>query len=171
MTQRFAFRSIALIAILALGVGTALAVAGPILKSSHNPTLGTIIVDAQGRTLYHLTSEHGTIKCTGACAAAWPPVVAPKRGKPTLGPGLRASKLGTIKRPDGKVQVTYNKLPLYRYYLDQKPGQAKGEGVTLPPGAWYAISPAGRIVKPRPSAPPATGTTTGSTTTTGGYGY
>jgi predicted lipoprotein with Yx(FWY)xxD motif len=170
LTKRLAFRSGVLIAIAAVGVGTALAVSGPIIKSSRNPTLGRIVVDAQGRTLYHLTSERGTIRCTGACATAWPPVLAPKSGKPAFGAGLTASKLGTIKRPDGKVQVTYNKLPLYRYYLDRKPGQAKGEGVTLPPGAWYAISPAGRIVKPHPSAPPATGTTTGSTTT-GGYGY
>ena len=51
------------------------------------------------------------------------------KGKPTLGAGLKAAKLGTIKRPNGKLQVTYNKFPLYRYYLDKKPGQANGEGV------------------------------------------
>ena len=156
-------------AIATLGAGAAFAVAGPIIKGSNNPKLGTIVVNAQGLTLYHLTSERGTIKCSGTCATAWPPVLAPKKGSPTLGPGLAASKLGTIKRPDGKVQVTYNKFPLYRYYLDRKPGQAKGEGVTLSMGAWYAISPAGRIVKPRPST--TSGTTTGSTTTTGYYGY
>jgi predicted lipoprotein with Yx(FWY)xxD motif len=156
-----------------LGVGAAFAVGGPIIKGSNNPKLGTIVVNAQGLTLYHLTSERGTINCSGTCATAWPPVLAPNKGKPTLGPGLAASKLGTIKRPDGKVQVTYNKFPLYRYYLDTRPGQAKGEGLTLSTGAWYAISPAGRIVKPRPSTPPGTtsGTTTGSTTTTGYYGY
>jgi predicted lipoprotein with Yx(FWY)xxD motif len=172
LTRRFAVRVVVLAAVATLGVGAALAVGGPIIKGSKNPKLGTIVVNAQGMTLYHLTSERGTIKCSGSCATAWPPVLAAK-GKPTLGPGLAASKVGTIKRPDGKVQVTYNKFPLYRYYLDGKPGQAKGEGVTLGTGAWYAISTAGRIVKPRPSAPPATtsGTTTGSTTTTGYYGY
>jgi predicted lipoprotein with Yx(FWY)xxD motif len=169
LTRGFASRVVVLIAIATLGVGVAFAVAGPIIKGSNNPKLGTIVVNAQGLTLYHLTSEQGTIKCSGTCATAWPPVLAPPKGKLTLGPGLAASKLGTIKRPDGKVQVTYNKFPLYRYYLDRKPGQAKGEGVTLSMGAWYAISPAGRIVKPRPSTPP--GTTTGSTTTTGYYGY
>ncbi len=170
---RIAFRVVLLIALATLGVGAAFAVAGPIIKGSKNPKLGTIVVNAQGLTLYHLTSERGTIKCSGTCATAWPPVLAPTKGKPTLGPGLAASKLGTIKRPDGKVQVTYNKFPLYRYYLDGKTGQAKGEGVTLGTGTWYAISPAGRIVKPRPSTPPGTtsGTTTGSTTTTGYYGY
>ncbi len=171
MTRRFAFRIVALVAIATLGVGTALAVAGPIIKRSHNPKLGTIVVDAQGRTLYHLTTERGTIRCSGACASAWSPVLAPKKGKPALGPGLAASKLGTIKRPDGKVQVTYNKFPLYRYYLDRKPGQAKGEGLTFTTGAWYAISPAGRIVKPRPSTPPATTSSTTTGTTTSGYGY
>ena len=172
MTKRFACRGVAFVAIATLGVGTALAVAGPIIKRSRNPKLGMIVVDAQGRTLYHLTSERGTIRCSGACATAWPPVLAPKKGKPALGPGLLASKLGTIKRPDGKVQVTYNKFPLYRYYLDRKRGQAKGEGLTLTTGAWYAISPAGRIVKPRPSTSPgSTNSTTTGTTTSGGYGY
>jgi predicted lipoprotein with Yx(FWY)xxD motif len=171
LTRRFLFRIVALVAIATLGVGTALAVAGPIIKRSHNAKLGTIVVDAQGRTLYHLTSERGTIKCSGSCATAWPPVLAPKKGKPTLGPGLVASKIGTIKRSDGKVQVTYNRFPLYRYYLDRKPGQAKGEAVTFGTGAWYAISPAGRIVKPRPSGPGTTSSTTTNSTTTGGYGY
>ena len=169
---RIASRVVLLVALATLGVGAAFAVAGPIIKGSKNPKLGTIVVNAQGLTLYHLTSERGTIKCSGRCATAWPPVLAPTKGKPTLGPGLAASKLGTIKRPDGKVQVTYNKFPLYRYYLDGKTGQAKGEDVTFGTGTWYAISPAGRIVKPRPATSTGTsGTTTGSNTTTGYYGY
>jgi len=84
-----------------------------------------------------------------------------------LGKGLSAAKIGTIKRPNGALQVTYNKLPLYRYYLDRKPGQTKGQGVKDPAGTWYAISTTGKVVTKKPSG----GGSTGETTTTVGIGY
>src|SRR5262249_30742976 len=64
--------------------------------------------------------------------------------KPVAGPGLIASKLGTIKRPDGGVQITYNGLALYRYAGDKKAGQTNGQGVE---GSWYAVTSAGKITK------------------------
>ena len=161
MRKRLISRTLLLIVLACAGVGTALAVSGPILKASHNAKLGAIVADSQGRTLYHLTSEHGKIACTGACTTYWPPVMWTAKGKPVLGPGLKAAKLGTIRRSNGKLQVTYNKFPLYRYALDKKPGQTNGEGVDDSPGTWYAISTAGTIVK-------ATTTTPGTPTAPGG---
>ena len=87
MRKRFAPRILILVVLAAAGVGTALAVGGPILKVSHNSQLGAIVVDAKGMTLYHLTSEHGKVACTGTCATFWPPVMWAGKGKPTLGAG------------------------------------------------------------------------------------
>ena len=80
------------------------------------------------------------------------------------GSGATASKLGTIMRPDGRIQVTYNRLALYRYSSDKKAGDVKGQGVG---GVWYAVTPAGTLAKAGAVPPmPATTTTSG-----GGYGY
>jgi len=81
-------------------------------------------------TLYYLKTETGgTIKCTGSCASAWPPVLLPSgTSAATAGSGVTAGKLGTIQRPDGTTQVTYNGMPLYTFASDS-PGQATGQGV------------------------------------------
>ena len=157
------------IALFVAGAATAVAVTGPILKSAKSTSLGaTILVDVKGRTLYHLSSEKtGSIACSGICATFWIPVLATS-GKPVLGKGVVASKVGTIKRPDGKVQLTYNHFALYRYYLDKKPGQTGGEGFNTGTGTWYAISTAGKLVKPKKGS---TSTTTTTSSGTGGYGY
>ena len=180
MTKRITRRILVLVVLAAAGVGTALAVGGPILKVSHNSRLGAIVVDAKGMTLYHLTSERGKVACTGTCASFWPPVLWAGKGKPALGAGLNSAKLGTIKRPNGTLQVTYNKFPLYRYTQDKKAGQTNGEGVDDSPGTWYAVSTAGAIVKGASGPSGASGasgatttedntTTTDSTTTGRGY--
>ena len=175
MTRRVVLRGALVLALVATGVGTAFALSGPILKTTHNSRLGAIVVNAKGQTLYHLTGEtSGHIKCTGECAAFWVPVLWSGKGKPPLGPGVVAAKVGTVKRPNGTTQLTYNKFPLYRYYLDKKVGQTNGEGVNNAAGTWYAISPAGKIVKARSgnTTTGSAGTTThGATTTNGGYGY
>jgi len=107
--------------------------------------LGKILVDTQGRTLYLFQKDAGTNSaCTGACAAAWPPLR--DAGKPTVGTGLTASKVGTTARSDGRPQVTYNGHPLYLYAADQKPGDANGEGITAFGGGWFVLSPAGSMV-------------------------
>jgi predicted lipoprotein with Yx(FWY)xxD motif len=175
LTRRVVLRGALVVVLAATGVGTAVALSGPILKTTHNSRLGAIVVNAKGQTLYHLTGEtSGQIKCTGECAAFWVPVVWSGKGKPPLGPGVIAAKVGTVKRPNGTTQLTYNKFPLYRYYLDKKVGQTNGEGVNNAAGTWYAISPAGKIVKARSgnTTTGSAGTTThGATTTNGGYGY
>src|SRR5262249_18503267 len=100
------------------------------VKVSSSSALGTkILVTAKGLSLYHFVPEtKGTIKCTGACATSWPPVTVAAGVKPVAGPGLSAKKLGTIKRPDGRMQVTYNGLALYRYSDDHAAGQLEGQG-------------------------------------------
>jgi predicted lipoprotein with Yx(FWY)xxD motif len=104
--------------------------------------IGKVAVDAQGMTLYHITSETGgQIVCTGSCASTWPPLLT--SGMPTASTGL-TGKVGTVQRPDGTTQVTLGGLPLYTYSKDSAPGQATGEGIQ---GIWFAVSPAGTIIK------------------------
>jgi predicted lipoprotein with Yx(FWY)xxD motif len=112
--------------------------------------LGRILVDSAGRTLYLFKADVGTKSaCSGACATAWPPLLV--TGKPTAGPGLTASKLGTITRSGGKRQVTYNGHPLYLFIKDKKPGQTAGQGVTAFGAAWFVVSPAGNEVSSHPA--------------------
>jgi predicted lipoprotein with Yx(FWY)xxD motif len=112
---------------------------------SSNGSLGKILVDSQGRTLYLFQADKGTKSaCTGACAAAWPPLRA--TGKPVAGSGLTASKLTTVPRSDGQPQVVYNGHPLYRFASDQSPGTASGQAVNAFGALWYVVSPAGATI-------------------------
>jgi predicted lipoprotein with Yx(FWY)xxD motif len=128
-----------------------------------NSSLGSILVNSTGRTLYLFKADVGAKSaCTGACAAAWPPLLA--TGKPTAGTGLTASKLGTITRSGGNQQVTYNGHPLYLFIMDQKPGQTTGQGSTAFGAAWLALSPAGNQIS---ASPPSSGG--GASSGVGGY--
>ena len=125
---------------------------------SNVSSLGKILVDSTGRTVYLFEKDTGPKSmCSGACAQEWPPVTT--TGKPTAGNGLTASMLGTTKRSDGTTQVTYNGHPLYRYAGDNKAGDANGQGLDFFGGKWYVLSPAGHEV------------TTKAATSGGGYGY
>ena len=107
--------------------------------------LGRILVDSKGITLYDFVKDKGTTSvCYGACAALWPPLIS--NGKPLAGPGVRASLLGTTKRKDGKLEVTYNGHPLYYFVTDHKPGQTTGQGVNQFGGPWWVISAAGKEI-------------------------
>jgi predicted lipoprotein with Yx(FWY)xxD motif len=136
-------------AVAACGGGGATASTTP-PKASTPPTsvgtastaLGTILVDSQGRTLYLFTHDSGgTSMCSGACATAWPPLLA--NGTPTAAAGASASLLGTTKRADGTTQVTYHGHPLYRFVTDVNPGQTNGQGVVAFGGSWFAVTDAG----------------------------
>jgi predicted lipoprotein with Yx(FWY)xxD motif len=108
-------------------------------------SLGNILVDAQGRTLYLFQKDTGTTStCTGACATFWPPLIAP--GAPTTGSGANASLIGTTMRQDGKTQVTYNGHPVYLYSGDHNPGDTNGEGVVAFGASWFALSGSGSQV-------------------------
>jgi predicted lipoprotein with Yx(FWY)xxD motif len=107
-------------------------------------SLGKILDDGQGRTLYLFQGDTGTkSNCSGACATNWPPLTS---AKPTVGKGASASMVGTTKRSDGKTQVTYNGHPLYTFTGDNGPGDTSGQGVNAFGGLWYALSPAGQQV-------------------------
>jgi hypothetical protein len=90
--------------------------------------------------------------CAGMCAKFWPPLTA--AGKPRATGGARASLLGTTKRADGRMQVTYNRHPLYTFVKDTKKGQTHGEALTAFGGQWNAVSPAGTKVEPHAKAKP-----------------
>ena len=106
---------------------------------------GRILVDGRGRTLYLFEKDkHGNSACTAQCAAFWPPLIA--SGKPVAAAGAKASLLGTTKRPDGRLQVTYNHHPLYTFVKDVRKGQTNGEAVNAFGAEWYALSAAGAKV-------------------------
>jgi predicted lipoprotein with Yx(FWY)xxD motif len=107
--------------------------------------LGRILVDSKGITLYDFVKDKGTTSaCYGACAALWPPLIT--KGKPVAGPGVRASLLGTTKRKDGKLEVTYAGRPLYYFVTDKKPGQTTGQGINQFGAPWWVLSPAGKEI-------------------------
>ena len=120
---------------------------GPVVSTA-TTSLGRILVDAHGHTLYLFEKDrNGKSACSGACAAAWPPLIA--TAKPRAASGAKASRLGTTKRSDGRVQVTYNHHPLYTFVKDTKKGQTNGEGLNAFGAEWYAMSAAGaKVEKP-----------------------
>jgi predicted lipoprotein with Yx(FWY)xxD motif len=146
------------LAIAACGGGSAATAAAPKTSSGAsatvgvaNSSLGSILVNSTGRTLYLFKADVGSKSaCAGACATAWPPLLA--TGKPTAGTGLTASKLATITRSGGKRQVTYNGHPLYLFIMDQKAGATNGQGLTAFGAAWFALSPAGNQISATPAS-------------------
>ncbi|HEX5990897.1 MAG TPA: hypothetical protein VFY75_11875 [Solirubrobacterales bacterium] len=105
--------------------------------------LGTILVTSEGMTLYDFHKDKGgTSACYGACAAAWPPLLT--EGNPQAQGPAERSMLGTTKRKDGTVQVTYNGWPLYTYVADQAPGEANGNDIDQFGAQWYALQPDGQ---------------------------
>lgn len=109
--------------------------------------LGSVLVDARGRTLYLFDKDkHGRSACYGPCATYWPPLLSSAR--PRQEKGVRASLLGLTRRTDGKRQVTYAGHPLYRFIGDKAAGQTTGEGLTDFGAAWDAVARSGRAVEP-----------------------
>ena len=107
--------------------------------------IGKVVADSRGHTLYMFRADHGgKSACYSSCATYWPPLTTV--GKPKAGAGIKAALLGTIKRKDGKLQVTYNKRPLYLYAGDSKPGQTTGEGSNNFGAKWYAMTPKGAVI-------------------------
>ena len=95
-----------------------------------------VLTSEKGFTLYWFVPDSpAASRCTGSCAAYWPPVI----GTPKAGPGVTTSKLGTIKRPGGTTQATYAGHPLYSYVGDDAPGQARGNKIDLNGGYWYEV--------------------------------
>ena len=115
--------------------------------STAKTSLGRVIVKSNGHTLYMFGKDrNGKSACSGQCATFWPPLIT--SGKPRVASGARAALIGTTRRTDGRLQVTYNHHPVYTFAKDTKAGQTNGEGVSAFGGVWDAVSPAGaKIVK------------------------
>ena len=110
--------------------------------SAQSTSLGTILVDGRGRTVYVFANDKTTAStCDGACAADWPPVPAPS-SLPASPPGVPGA-LGTTARSDGTSQLTVAGHPLYTFSGDSAAGQTKGQGITLNGGLWTVVTPAG----------------------------
>lgn len=104
-------------------------------------SLGSILVDGKGMTLYMFTKDSAnTSNCTGQCLAAWPALM----GKPTMGSGVDDSKLGSFQRADGSTQASYNGWPLYYWKNDAKPGDVTGQNVN---SVWFVLDRDGNPVK------------------------
>jgi predicted lipoprotein with Yx(FWY)xxD motif len=124
--------------------------------------LGQVLVNSKGHTLYMFSKDKsGKSSCSGSCAKFWPPYL--KHGKVTAGTGVKSSLLGTTRRSNGSMQVTYNKHPLYGFALDKKAGQTNGQGNVAFGGKWSAVTAKGTAVVKAPT--PSTSTTTTTTTT------
>jgi predicted lipoprotein with Yx(FWY)xxD motif len=107
--------------------------------------LGRILVDGKGITLYDFAKDKGGMSaCYGACAALWPPLTTTR--KPIAGPGVHASLLGTTKRKDGKLEVTYNGHPLYYWVGDHRAGQTTGQALNQFGAPWWVLTAAGKEV-------------------------
>ena len=110
------------------------------------PGVGTVLVNRSGKTLYSPQQEaHGKILCTGSCLSFWFPV--PAGAGALQAPSGVTGALGTIHRPGGRTQLTYNGKPLYTFRLDLTPGQAHGNNFTDHFGGtsftWHAITTSG----------------------------
>jgi predicted lipoprotein with Yx(FWY)xxD motif len=129
---------------------------------------GTVLTNAQGKTLYWFAIDTPTTsKCSGTCASYWPPVL----GKPVAAAGTSLPKgFGTITRSNGQIQATYDGHPLYTYSADSSAGMVSGNGLTLSGGLWWAMTPTGATLSASSSS--GSGGSSGSSGGgSGGYGY
>ena len=111
----------------------------PTVFVANNMALGTVLVNAQGRTLYYFVPERGgRIVCTGQCTNAWPPLFATSMS-PTAGTAL-PGQLGVVARASSE-QITYNHWPLYTFAGDGGPDQTNGQGVFGFGGKWFVATP------------------------------
>jgi predicted lipoprotein with Yx(FWY)xxD motif len=113
-----------------------------VVKVMDTPDLGKVIVDSKGMTLYDFHKDKGTKSaCYGECAVAWPPLLT--SGEPKAMAGAQQSLLGTTKRKDGTIQVTYDGHPIYGFVEDHKPGETNGNDFNGFGAQWYALLPNG----------------------------
>ena len=120
----------------AAGSGAVLAV--------RSTSLGTILTDGRGFTVYAFDADKGTKSaCSGACATAWPPVKATGTA-PQVGTGVTQSLVGETTRADGSKQLTYAGRPLYLFQGDSAPGDTNGDGSTAFGARWDALTATGK---------------------------
>jgi predicted lipoprotein with Yx(FWY)xxD motif len=131
----------------AVGGGSAAVAPGPAAVDVKTGPLGAYLTDATGHTLYLFTPDtSSTSTCYGQCVAYWPPLLT--SSAPQAGSGAAASLLGTTKRTDGTMQVTYKNHPLYFFKGDKSAGDMTGQGTQ---GTWFLVSPAGKQLGSAPA--------------------
>ena len=129
------------------------------IKTATNSTLGTILVNSAGDTVYRFDADSAsppTSHCTGSCAAIWPPV--PAGSASPVAQGLAQSELGSITRSDGTKQLTVAGWPVYTYTGDTAPGQANGQHLNVNGGTWWAVTTSGARASASAGAPSSSST-------------
>jgi len=138
---------------LAVAVALGVLVLASVGEAAPRPTViakssryGKILFDGRGYVLYAFTKDaRGRSACAGDCARAWPPYFAKVALR--VGEGLQPSKIGTIKRAGGRLQVTYAGRPLYYYVGDDGPGVIRCQNVFEFGGDWLVLRPSGALVR------------------------
>jgi predicted lipoprotein with Yx(FWY)xxD motif len=119
--------------------------ASSVTVKTQNGPLGSYLADGSGRALYLFASDtRSTSSCSGACAAAWPPLTA--KGSVSAIDGASTGDIATISRPDGTKQVTYAGHPLYYFAGDSGAGQTNGQGVDGFGALWWIVAPSGQKI-------------------------
>lgn len=135
------------------GNGTSTKSSSAVISTRKVSGLGTVLVNAQGRTLYMFTPDkHAKVTCVKGCAGLWPPAKLAAGQQPSAGGGAKASLLGSDPDPEGGEAITYAGWPLYTYAADSEAGSADGQGVNADGGLWYALSPSGSKITKAPIA-------------------
>jgi predicted lipoprotein with Yx(FWY)xxD motif len=147
MRMRFLPSVVAALAVASASSGALASAQAPRSTLTARPSsYGRILFDGRGYALYGFTRDpRGKSVCTGACAKAWPPYVV--KAGPHAAAGVKARLLGTMRRADGAVQVTYAGRALYYYVGDRKPRQVLCQNVSEFGGIWRVIRPSGTLVR------------------------
>lgn len=154
-TRRARLAACVACAVAVTSCGTSAAPAAPAkyeVRAASVGGLGRILTDGAGFTLYMYAPDHqGRSVCSGFCARSWPPLLLPQGvTRPIAGPGIRTSLLGTTRRANGELQVTYDKWPLYLWEGDTAAGQATGQADDM--GLWYVLSVNGTVDRGTPTS-------------------
>jgi predicted lipoprotein with Yx(FWY)xxD motif len=135
---------------LALATVAVAALAKPATVTTHQTKRGKVLAAANGHSLYLFTADvHSKSTCYGSCAATWKPLLTSGRPVAAKNSGVNASLLGTTRRTDHTVQVTYRGHPLYTFVRDKSAGQINGEGANQFHGHWYLVNTSGNAIKPK----------------------
>src|SRR5664280_3295658 len=130
---------------------SASATGGVKISTSTVSTLGPVLVNAQGRTLYIFAPDkHEKVTCVSTCATLWPPAKLSSGQKAVAAGEAKSSLLGSDPDPEGGNVVTYAGWPLYIYAADSGPGTANGQAVNANGGLWYVLSPSGKVIEKTP---------------------
>jgi predicted lipoprotein with Yx(FWY)xxD motif len=115
------------------------AAASAVVKTAQS-SLGTIVVDSSGKTVYTLTNNGQQVPCTGMCLSVWPAVLLPAGTTTATGSGVKG--VGSTMTAAGQ-QVTINGAPVYTFMGDAQPGSTAGEGINSFGGTWHVVMAGG----------------------------